>query len=209
MICKKCGHEIVMQAKFCPSCGEIQQNDKKKHLKIGLLTGLVIALIGIVGTLYANSLKSPIRRISITVYTQGQQYVEKMNSLKVKEKVAEYVQENEFAQLDDIHKNMDEIGFDITLDQNATEEEKYYVSLVQEFWRAKTICYAHEALIDEYQESEENTILMAASTYKGIVSDFEDQIDEAEEKFGNAKTMGDLQDIREILDNIWNEGEAD
>lgn len=200
--CKKCGKEIPIGSVFCNACGTKQTNTKIK-VRIGVVIIVVMMAIIIGVMIHNNNLKSPIEGVSEKVYMQGQEYLEEMESSSSKKKVMEYVNNNTNEPLNDIHKNIDSVTFSLDMGKKPSEEEQYYSDLILKFWESYTICYAHEAIIAEYEDSDEAATQMVISMYKGIISEFKDQIAEAKEVLENADSMDDMREARRILEEIW------
>ncbi len=191
---------------FCTNCGK----KHKRNNVIGIFVGLAGAIL-VVSAVFAltiiqkNSLKSPIEGVSKRVYVQGQEYLEKMDTDNVKKVVMQYADSdaNSSVPMKEIHEHIDEVDFEVNVGKDPTNEEIYYAKVIDKFWESKSICYAHRAIMAQYKNSDESAEQMAATLYKGKVSDFEDSIDEAREVFEKALDMEDMEEAYQILDSIW------
>ncbi|MCC8023709.1 MAG: zinc ribbon domain-containing protein [Clostridium sp.] len=202
MKCKKCGNEIPCESVFCPSCGTNLQKNNKKILILGGIT--LFLLIGVVVAFFhQKNLKSPIEGVSKKVYEQGKEYLNTMESASVKKKVMLYVSEHKDENMDELSDQIEGVDFHIDLGRKPTEEEKYYSKLIEKFWESRCICYAHDSLIAEYENSNETAVQKASSLYKGIVAGFEDKISEAKDELSKAKDKKGMKKAYDTLDNIW------
>ena len=91
----------------------------------------------------------------------------------------------------------------LDLSVRATDEEKLYAEIIQKFWESWAICYAHESIIASHENNSDVATKMAVSVYKGVVSDFVEDIHEAREKLEKAETFEDMQNVYNVLENIW------
>lgn len=204
LVCRKCGKRNPDAFVFCPECGEkLRKGHKRTYLIGGIALVLFVSLAICLVALQKNSLKSPIEGVSKKVYDQGQEYLEKMDSSDVKEAVAEYVDSNPKTKLNEVYKYIEGVDFSVETGEKATAEEIYYAQLIDKYWESKAICYAHEAIMAQFDESDITAVQMASTMYKGLVSDFEKSMDEAEEVLKKASAIDDLEEAYQILEDIW------
>lgn len=203
--CKKCGKQNRMEALFCSECGGSLKKRNWNYVVAGAVICLAVFLGAVLVVVHRNSLKSPIEGVSKKVYDQGWEYLEKMDADEVERAVIEYASSHKGEQLNKVYDHVG-IDFDLDLGKNPTDEEQYYAKLIQKFWESKAICYAHKAVMEKYNDYDETAVQMATTLYKGIVSGFEDGIEEAEEVLNKALDIKDLEKAYRILDEIW-EGE--
>lgn len=200
--CKRCGKQNQLGALFCSECGS---SLKKRNWSYTVVCS-VICLGLVLGTAlvaaHRNSLKSPIEGLSKKVYDQGLEYLEKMDADEVEDAIIAYAGSHKGEQLNKVYVHAG-IDFDLDLGKKSTDEEQYYAKLIRKFWESKAICYAHKAIMGEYQDYDETAVQMATTLYKGIVSGFEDGIDEAEKELKEASDLSDMENAYRILDEIW------
>lgn len=207
-VCNKCNKEIAYGSVFCPSCGAKQNNTRIKYIFISVAIVLLIIFLCIGITIHNRNLISPIDGVSQKVYTQGMEYIETMESASVRKATMAYVKSCKEDEMKDIHNHIDGVDFNIELGKNPTEEEIYFAKLISKFWESWAICYGHESIIAEYENSDETGVQMAASMYKGIVSGFKNDISEAKDILKKADDYTDMQKAYRVLEDIW-EGEGD
>lgn len=211
LICNKCNKPNPLNSEFCSSCGYRFKRansislDKKYYVIFG---AVLIAIICIVlGGIYKSSLKSPIDGVSKKVYIQGQTFLRQMDTENVEKAVDRYLDDHTDESVNDIYKHVPGVNFQIELGKNPTVEEVYYSQLIDKFWMAKATCYCHRSLMKEYEENDNDGVQFALTLYKGIVSDFETGIKNAERQLDNAKNLSDMEDAYDTLDNIWDSEE--
>lgn len=198
--CSKCGAAMPEDSLFCPKCGDKQsrQSRWKNYLIVGLAVAVAIVIIIII--LIGRPVQSPVAGISQSVYDQGQDYIELMKSNKCRDKVISYAKDHTNTQFNEMYKHIEGVDFELDLGKKPSQEELYYAKVINKFWESWCIIYTHESIISNYNDAKYK---VAVSVYKGILSDQEKKIHDAEELFVNADDMEDIEEAYNILDEVW------
>lgn len=201
--CRKCGKELQTGSVFCPNCGANQKklNGKIVTIAVSIMIMVIIVISGI--CIYNISLKSPIEGVSQKIYSQGMEFLDSMESASVKKVTMEYVSKHMDEDMDDLYSGVDGVDFNIDLGKNPSDEEIYFAELIDQFWKSWVICYGHESIISDYEDSDDTSIQMVTSMYKGLVSEFKDEISEAKDVLKKADSLSDMKSAHDILENIW------
>lgn len=206
--CPQCGKNNPVGSVYCLQCGEKLKRNKVGKVAAGIIIVIIIILTAVcLLAVQKNHRKSPIEGVSKKVYEQGQEYLEKMDTSNVKDVVEQYVILNPDVKLNEIYLHIESVDFTVDVGKNATAEEIYYADLIDTFWKSKAFYYAHEAIMAQFIDSDDTTTQMVATLYKGMISDYEDSIEEAEEILEKALSIEDMEKAYQRLDSIW-EGEG-
>ncbi|MBR5648840.1 zinc ribbon domain-containing protein [Pseudobutyrivibrio sp.] len=201
--CPSCGIEVSGDTVFCPNCGKRINKNKTFPIKL-IVAALIVALAFIVGIIILfQSQTSPIKGVSKDVYDQGMEYLDDMKSTKMKEVTMGYTLEHMDVPMVEIYKVVDAVSYEVDVGKSPTEEEEQYAALIMKFWKSWATCYAYDSIILEYEDSDDKTMKMAVSMYKGMVSEFEESIVKAEDILRTADDISDLEQANMILDGIW------
>ena len=173
-------------------------------MAISIIIAAIIAL-AVICLIFVqrNKLKSPIEGVSKKVYEQGQICLEKMETSSTRDAVEQYVKANPDVRMNEVYSHIESVDFIVDVGKNATAEEIYYADLIGEFWKSKAFYYAHEAVIAQFIDSDDEATQMVVTLYKGMISDFADSIDEAEEILEKALTIEDMEKAYQKLESIW------
>ncbi len=204
LACPKCGKNNPFGSVYCLQCGGKLKRNKAGKVAIGIVivTIIVLAVLCLIAV-QRNKLKSPIEGVSKKVYEQGQICLEKMDTSNAKDEVEKYVNANPDVKMNEVYLHIESVDFIVDVGKNATAEEVYYAELISEFWKSKAFYYAHEAVIAQFMENDEAATQIAVTLYKGMISEFSDSIDEAEEILEKALTIEDMEKAYQKLESIW------
>ena len=204
LMCPKCGKNNPFGSIYCLQCGEKLKRNKVGKVAISIIIAAIIAL-AVICLIFVqrNKLKSPIEGVSKKVYEQGQICLEKMETSSTRDAVEQYVKANPDVRMNEVYSHIESVDFIVDVGKNATAEEIYYADLIGEFWKSKAFYYAHEAVIAQFIDSDDEATQMVVTLYKGMISDFADSIDEAEEILEKALTIEDMEKAYQKLESIW------